>query len=425
MTAPTPTVVAPAPVRRGTGVLPAWPLLSLFWGLPLFWASGALQFAPTVLAVVMLLLLLLQRREVRVPWPAWVLGAFLLWMLASSVQIDSVGSWAGFALRWINLAAALVYVVYYWNARQSLDHRRFLRAAVVAWATLVGLGLLTFVIPEARLTTPVGLLLPQGITSNALVQNYFFPPLAEVQLPWGAPEAYNRPAAPFPYTNGWGSGFVILTPLVLAYLTTVRFRARHLLVVAGLLASLAPAVATTNRGMFLALGLALGYVLVRMVLRGRVGIALAGGGAVAAVGAWLVASGAVERILGRQEYSDSTGTRSDLYRDTFLATLKAPLLGYGAPVYDETVGIEMGTQGYVWTLMFCYGLVGLGLFMAYLHGTTLATLRARTTTGILVHAVPVAACVFFTFYGLDAVQFILISLSLAVLLRSRRYGEGL
>ena len=145
----------------------------------------------------------------------------------------------------------------------------------------------------------------------------------------------------------------------------------------------------------------------------------------AAVGAWLVASGAVERILGRQEYSDSTGTRSDLYRDTFLATLKAPLLGYGAPVYDETVGIEMGTQGYVWTLMFCYGLVGLGLFMAYLHGTTLATLRARTTTGILVHAVPVAACVFFTFYGLDAVQFILISLSLAVLLRSRRYGEGL
>ncbi|MCD1144895.1 O-antigen ligase domain-containing protein [Kocuria sp. LUK] len=425
MTALTPTVVAPAPVRRGTGVLPAWPLLSLFWGLPLFWASGALQFAPTVLAVVMLLLLLLQRREVRVPWPAWVLGAFLLWMLASSVQIDSVGSWAGFALRWINLAAALVYVVYYWNARQSLDHRRFLRAAVVAWATLVGLGLLTFVIPEARLTTPVGLLLPQGITSNALVQNYFFPPLAEVQLPWGAPEAYNRPAAPFPYTNGWGSGFVILTPLVLAYLTTVRFRPRHLLVVAGLLASLAPAVATTNRGMFLALGLALGYVLVRMVLRGRVGIALAGGGAVAAVGAWLVASGAVERILGRQEYSDSTGTRSDLYRDTFLATLKAPLLGYGAPVYDETVGIEMGTQGYVWTLMFCYGLVGLGLFMAYLHGTTLATLRARTTTGILVHAVPVAACVFFTFYGLDAVQFILISLSLAVLLRSRRYGEGL
>ncbi len=425
MTAPTPTVVAPAPARRGTGVLPAWPLLSLFWGLPLFWASGALQFAPTVLAVVMLLLLLLQRREVRVPWPAWVLGAFLLWMLASSVQIDSVGSWAGFALRWINLAAALVYVVYYWNARQSLDHRRFLRAAVVAWATLVGLGLLTFVIPEARLTTPVGLLLPQGITSNALVQNYFFPPLAEVQLPWGAPEAYNRPAAPFPYTNGWGSGFVILTPLVLAHLTTVRFRARHLLIVAGLLASLAPAVATTNRGMFLALGLALGYVLVRMVLRGRVGIALAGGGAVAAVGAWLVASGAVERILGRQEYSDSTGTRSDLYRDTFLATLKAPLLGYGAPVYDETVGIEMGTQGYVWTLMFCYGLVGLGLFMTYLHGTTLATLRARTTTGILIHAVPVAACVFFTFYGLDAVQFILISLSLAVLLRSRRYGEGL
>lgn len=420
----TSSVVRPAPVRRTTSALPAWPLLVLFWGLPLIWASGALQFAPALLAVVMLILLVLHR-SVAVPWPAWLLVVFLLWMAASSVQIEGFGSWMGFALRWVNIFAAVVYFVYYWNARETLDHRRFLRAAVVAWATLVGLGLLTFVIPEARLTTPIGLLLPEGITSNALVQNFFFPPLAEVQLPWGAPEPYNRPAAPFPYTNGWGSGFVLLTPLVLAYLTTVRFRARHLLIVAGLVASLAPAVATTNRGMFLGIAVALGYVMVRMVLRGRIGVALAGVAGVAAVGGWLVASGAVERIMGRQEYSDSTGTRSDLYRDTFLATLDSPLLGYGAPLYDETVGIEMGTQGYVWTLMFCYGLVGLGLFVAYLHGTTLVTLKVRSTTGLLVHSAPVAACLFFTYYGLDAVQFILISLSLAVLLRSRRYGEGL
>lgn len=420
----TSTVVRPAPVRRTTEALPAWPLLTLFWGLPLIWAAGALQFAPALLAVVMLILLVL-RRAVVVPWPAWVLGVFLLWAAASSVQIDGFGSWMGFGLRWVNLFAALVYFVYYWNARETLDHRRFLRAAVAAWVTLVVLGLLTFVLPEARLTTPVGLLLPEGITSNALVQNYFFPPLAEVQRPWGAPEPYIRPAAPFPYTNGWGSGFVLLTPLVLAHLTTVRFRARHLLIVAGLAASLAPAVATTNRGMFIGITVALGYVMVRMVLRGRIGVALAGVAGVAVVGAWLVSSGAVERIMGRQEYSDSTGTRSDLYRDTFLATLQSPLLGYGAPLYDETVGIEMGTQGYVWTLMFCYGFVGLGLFVAYLHGTTLATLRVRTTTGLLVHAAPVAACLFFAYYGLDAVQFILISLSLAVLLRSRRYGEGL
>ncbi|GAA1746140.1 O-antigen ligase family protein [Kocuria aegyptia] len=418
------SVVRPAPVRRTTSALPAWPLLTLFWGLPLIWASGALQFAPALLAVVMLLLLVL-RRSVTVPWPAWLLGVFLLWMAASSVQIEGFGSWMGFALRWVNIFAALVYVVYYWNARETLDHRRFLRAAVITWATLVGLGLLTFVIPEARLTTPIGLLLPEGITSNALVRNFFFPPLAEVQLPWGAPEPYNRPAAPFPYTNGWGSGFVLLTPLVLAYLTTVRFRARHLLIVAGLVASLAPAVATTNRGMFLAIAVALGYVMVRMALRGRIGVALAGAAGVAAVGGWLTASGAVDRILGRQKYSDSTGTRSDLYRDTILATLDSPLLGYGAPLYDETVGIEMGTQGYVWTLMFCYGLVGLGLFVAYLHGTTLVTLKVRSTTGLLVHSAPVAACLFFTYYGLDAVQFILISLSLTVLLRSRRYGEGL
>lgn len=74
-----PSVVRPAPVRRTTGVLPAWPLLVLFWGLPLIWASGALQFAPALLAVVMLFLLVLHR-SVTVPWPAWLLVVFLLWM---------------------------------------------------------------------------------------------------------------------------------------------------------------------------------------------------------------------------------------------------------------------------------------------------------------------------------------------------------
>lgn len=420
----TPPVARPERAAPTAAVLPAWPLLTLFYGLPLIWAAGALQFAPTVLALFMLVLLVLRRRVV-VPGAAWILAVFLLWAAASSVQIDGFGSWAGFALRWVNLFSALIFLVYYYNARENLDHRRVLRAAVAAWATLVGLGCLALVIPEARLTTPVGLLVPEAFTSNELVQDFVFPPLAEVQQPWGAPEPYNRPSAPFPYTNGWGSAFVILTPLVLAYLTTVRFRARHLLIVAGLAVSLVPAVATTNRGMFLGIGVAMGYVLVRWALQGRVLPALGGITMVAAVAGWLVVSGSVERILGRQQYSDSTGDRGDLYLDTFRATLDSPLLGYGAPLLDESVGIHMGTQGYLWTLMFCYGFVGLGLFVAFLHGSTVLTLGVRSTTGLLVHAVPVAACMFFAYYGLDAVQFILISLSLAMLLRARRYGEAL
>lgn len=411
---------APAPARAAP--LPAWPLLSLLYGFPVIWAAGALQFAPTALAAVMVVLLVL-RRHVVVPGPLWVFAAFLVWAGATSVMLTDLGAGIGFLLRWANLCSALVFMLYYCNARESIGHRSVLRGAVVVWVTLVALGNLALVLPDARLTTPVGLLLPGALTDNPYVQNLVFPPLAEVQQPWGAPEPYVRPAAPFPYTNGWGSAFIVLTPLVLAHLSSTRFRLPSLLLVAGLAASLVPAVATSNRGMFIGITVAMTYVIVRWFLQGRVLPGVLALVAVSGTAAFLVANGSVAAILGRQEYSDSTGGRASLYRATYEAVLKSPLLGYGAPRMEESVGVSMGTQGYLWTLLFCFGFVGLALFVAFLHGTTLLTARISSSPALFVHSVPVAACVFFAYYGIDVVQFIVICLCLAMLLRARSGGE--
>lgn len=130
----------------------------------------------------------------------------------------------------------------------------------------------------------------------------------------------------------------------------------------GFAASLIPALATSNRGMFIGLAISIGYVTLRLLHRRKV-LQVAGILGVVLSGAFvLMASGAISEILGRQEYSDSTGGRLALYEATLKEVAKSPFLGFGSPRLEETIGVSLGTQGYVWMLAFCYGLVGLGLF---------------------------------------------------------------
>lgn len=42
--------------------LPAWPVLTVLWGYPLFWLLGMLPFASVIMAVPMVALLIMRRR---------------------------------------------------------------------------------------------------------------------------------------------------------------------------------------------------------------------------------------------------------------------------------------------------------------------------------------------------------------------------
>ncbi len=398
--------------------LPAWPLRVLLFGFPLFWIAGALPFVYMGIATLMVVLLVMRRSVSLVPGLLPYL-AFVVWACASSVMVGSTGQMVGYLWRLGDLVALGVVMLYYASAREDLDIRTVVFGLTTVWATTVVLGVLATQLPDIRLTTPVGMLLPGAITSNDLVHDLVFPPLAEVQQPWGAPVPYNRPAAPFPYANSWGVAYVLLTPVAVAAIGMARRAAARVLLVVLLCVSVWPAIQTSNRGMFLGLAAVLAYVTVRLLLAGRLGQAMItiGVGVLGAIG--LVASGAVAAILGRQEYSDSTGTRASIYRETFDATLASPLLGWANPRNDATIGVALGTQGYIWTLMYCFGFVGLALFLAFLAGSIVRTLRLGSVPDIWLHSVLIAALTIIPFYGLGTTQLFTIALVAVALLRRR------
>lgn len=411
-------------LSASTGALPAWPMTFLLAGFPFWWAMGGAPFVPIGIALVMLGFLLHRGNIVILPGVLpWF--AFLVWAAASLINLPDFGTAIGFAQRLGNLAAVGIFMVYYINAKEHLNPKRVMTGVGIIWLTVVMLGLCAMAWPEFRLRTPIGSILPGGLTRNPLVYDLVFPPLAEIQQPWGAPEPFNRPAAPFPYANSWGVAFALLTPCAIYFAIVVKRWWMKAAIFAILAASLLPALATSNRGMLLGVAVGTVYVLVRVAARGQ--LAKVAGLAIVVTGVFaaLVASGALGDILGRQEYSDSTSGRMSIYDATLSATMDSPLLGYGAPRMDATIGISLGTQGYIWMLMFSYGLVGLGLFIFFLGNGIFRTWNAPGSTGLWLHGVLITTVAIIPYYSLDITQMTIVGLIMAVLLRAQYFGESL
>lgn len=403
--------------------LPAWPLLLLLHGFPLFWLLGLVPFAAPGLAAVMIAYLLLHRSVHVVPG-LWPFLAFLSWVGASAIMLTDLSQTIGFVQRFAELVAVGVAMLYYVNCRK-LAPRHIINGFMTIWLTVVLLGVAAIFLPDLRLTTPTGLLLPHSIVSNELVNELVNPRLAEVQQPWGAAEPFNRPAAPFPYTNNWGMAFVLLTPI--AALTAWRTPSRRVraAVLLGILLSLWPAAETSNRGMFLGLAAYVVILALRWLVRGRLTPALVVVTCVVAFSATLMKMGVVAAILARQEVSNTTDGRGSIYRATFDKALDSPLLGWATPRVDPTIGVSLGTQGYVWMLIYCYGFVGAALFVIFIAGTIARTARVAGDPALVLHSLLPTVLLTIGFYGLGVAQMTVVGLVAAILLRARHYEEAI
>ncbi|QGG42466.1 O-antigen ligase family protein [Aeromicrobium yanjiei] len=411
-----PDVVVDSPAEA----LPGWPVLALLWGFPVFWLLGATVITGVLLTVVMLSYLAHYAATRFVPG-VHAFTAFVVWVVPCAVMVEGTSRLLGYAYRFSILVIVGTAFVYTIAAGSRLSRRRIVDALTFVWFFTVVGGLAGLAFPTVRLSTPVGLLLPSSLTSNEYVHDLFFPPFAEIQSPFGSPTDFIRPSAPFPYANSWGVAIVLLTPVAVACFLQTRSILLRAGIVAGMCGMLAPALSTSNRGMFAGLVLAAVYVVIRMAVRNRaapvITIAVLGIGAAVV----LVANGLLTQIHTRQEYGDSNGTRFGLYEETFRRTLQSPLLGYGAPRPSAEPGISLGTQGYVWMLMFSFGFVGLALFLVFLWGTAARTWRAPGDIDLVLHSVLVVASVIILVYGMDIMQLLTVMLVAAVLLR-RRYG---
>jgi len=403
--------------------LPRWPLTAMFVLFPLWWVLGPGEAVWIPLAGIMLLFL---RRHGKIQAPRgfgiWLL--FLLWMGCSVIGIDSDGRLLGFLYRALLYLTVTVAFLYVYNARTTLTARYVLGVLTIFWLIVVAGGYLGVLWPLFSIQTPLGAVLPTWLTSNELVQEMVVRRATQYN-----PDSWNpldpRPSAPFLYTNGWGNAYSVLLPLVIAYLVLVRREGRFWWLLPMIPLSFVPAFLTLNRGMFLGLGVALAYILMRSVVRGNVRaiLALAVLAAVAA-GAWATLP-AGERLSERVEVSSSTEDRADLYVEAIDRTLEQPIFGYGAPRPSETPGApSVGTQGQFWMVMFSHGIPAVALFMGWLGWAYVRSIRERDPVGLACNTVLLLTLVESLYYGTMATGLMVAMLAAAVALRPGDEAES-
>lgn len=409
----------PLPPSARRRPLPTWPVWLLFAGYPVFWLLGLGNFSTALVGLVMFAVLC-RTGGTRVPVGAALWGVFLAFSVVSVVLIDDPVRYVGYAMRISSYLGASIAFVYIYNlSTHRFPTRRVLLALACLFAFVVLGGWLGVLVPDGRITTPLSFLLPGPVLGNDYVQALVLPSFAEVQQPWGAPEPFIRPSAPFAYTNGWGSSTALLVPLVLGALSGARGWQRWALI--GLLVlAVVPALATLNRGLFLALGLAIAYVSVRLAGRGRWGALVGVLGVAVVAGVAASAGGMLTLLRQRLQYSSTTEDRTLLYVETFERTLDSPLLGHGSPRPSLYLDISVGTQGQLWNIMFSYGFVAVAAWLAWFAWVAVVSRSWSRLEDLWVHACLVIGIVTVFYYGYDGPQLTIIMVAAALALRRVR-----
>ncbi|MCA2216464.1 O-antigen ligase family protein [Jidongwangia harbinensis] len=382
-----------------TAGLPLWPPALMFGLMPLWWALGVWYFVWPVFGVV-LFLLLATRGHIRLPTGTTLWLIFLSLTALSATRLHEVTSLIVFGLRYGHLITAFLVGLYVYNlARDGTSWTRIARPLCVYWFAMVALGWLGVLAPTFSMASPFEMILPSGVASERFITDVARLDSTEFN-PLSSNPIY-RPAAPYPYTNNWGTAYCFLVPFVLAYLSSVKRGAWRIGLLVSLPLSLVPAFLTLNRGMFIGLGAGVLYLLGREVVRGRVRLLLPVGAIL--VLAWIVTLfiPVADMIANRTSTTDTNTDRFDLYAQTWAAVVESPLLGFGQPnSVDTTTAAEpLGTQGLIWQLLYSHGIpatVCVYLLLAVLARRLAAAVTPR---GLWLSALPVIAVVVTPFYS--------------------------
>ena len=368
---------------------PEWPLVLVFCWYPLWWLLGVTQLVMLVACFVMAAALLRQRTLVLPRGLGWWL-LFLAWVAVGFfvVKVDVPGAlhvanntrYLTWFLRLVWLLEATVVLLYVRNKQRGLSGERIARIFAVMFITIVVGGLLGTFFPTVQMQSLLELALPRHIAQAPFVSSLVHPYLAQMQTYGGV--TY-RPSGPFPYANDWGLNFACLLPFfVRAWLARDAGWRRPAGVIV-LAASVVPVIYSLNRGLWAILIL---MVVVLVLVQARAGhyrsLAVCGAGLVVALSLVLVTPlGAVlsERFSGH----NSNEGRANLYEITVDGMARSsPVIGDGTTrkaagsFYSIAGGATpdcytcsppaLGTQGFLWWILFATGFGGGLLVMAFL-----------------------------------------------------------
>jgi polysaccharide biosynthesis protein PslJ len=344
---------------------------------PLWWLAGLFAFVWPIVAFF-LLLALIRQGDVVFPRGFGLWFLLLTWAPLSALQLSGDNAPFLFAHRLAILTAATVVFLYIFNSsRKTLPDSAIIDALTLFWAMLIVGGFIAMMAPTLSFRSPFELLLPASLVANPFVHDLVHVEFAQVQTFLGYP--VGRPSPFFAFTNAWGGAVALLTPIALAGLAQTTSLLRRRLLVTLLVLSVIPIVVSLNRGVWLALTLAMAYAAIRFALARRLHAvaALVGLIGVVLILTFLTPLGGL--ISDRLAHPHSNEGRQALYDEALERTKESPLIGYGGPIAaEETTGPSVGTHSELFFLSISYGVPVAMLFLAWFGLTFIRGGRAAS-----------------------------------------------
>jgi hypothetical protein len=413
---------------------------------PLWWLLGLGTLIVFVLAIPMVVHLA-RRRPVLVPPGFGLWLAFLAVAVASTAMLGANPPGTlpesashrviGVAFTLAGYLAATIIVLYAGNlTEEEFPRRRLVRQLAGFFVVVVAGGLLGVVAPRFQFTSPVERLLPATFAQNIFVQSLIHPAASQLQAVLGY--VSGRPSAPFGYTNTWGNCLALL----LGFFVIVWFRGagrgRRLAGVVILALAAIPIVYSLNRGLWIGLALAVGFVVVRLALRGHL-MALTG-----LIAALLLAVGLLTLsplsgvVQGRLANQNSNNIRTFTTVKTLEVVRSSPVLGFGstraALGSSNSIAVgrgsscprcgnaPLGSNGQLWAVLISHGYLGTALYIGFFLRSMWAYRKDQSPIGDAGLLVLVLSLWFMLVYNALTMPLIICFLGIALLWRNSRAG---